>query len=94
MSLRFFGKMSGVMLAGVLFAGAAVTTTGHAVPVAGPTSPQPVFGRFQVNPPAASFRPAPVQVAACTPKGRTCKTSNECCSGTCADRGSKGMLCV
>jgi hypothetical protein len=38
--------------------------------------------------------PNHVQFANCIPNNHSCRNSGQCCSGTCAERGSKGWLCV
>lgn len=38
--------------------------------------------------------PSHMQFATCIAKNHTCRNSGQCCSGTCAERGSKGWLCV
>jgi len=79
MSRWFLAAVSGAVLAGVL----------SAAPVSGPAIASPLIG------PASRATPGTlIQLAKCIRLNRTCVTSNECCSGTCADRGSKGMVCV
>jgi hypothetical protein len=78
MSLRFIMMGSGALLVGILFV----------VSISDPCYAAPLIGPHRVR------QDIIVRVATCIKRGRTCTTSNQCCSGNCVERGSKGFVCL